>query len=172
MLPNSPEKNKKIKPQLKKNKMLPPPKNIMPENIGIHTSLIYEDHHLICVGTILITLFALQSNVTTWHEGIFQISCIDHINILLKMEYVYVYQEKQENNNTCACRAANIFLIFDTNFQIQICICKAYSNKLVSNGWSPLPILGKCNLKMKYGPKRCQADLFCHRPKVQSIIGA
>ena len=65
------------------------------------------------------------------------------------MEYVYVYQEKQENNNTGSCRAANNFLIFETNFLIKICICKAYSNKLVSNGGSPLPILGKFNPKMK-----------------------
>ena len=71
------------------------------------------------------------------------------MNILLKMEYVYVYQEKQENNNTGSCRAANNFIIFDTNFLIEICICKAYSNKLVSNGGSRLPILGKCNPQMK-----------------------
>ena len=52
----------------------------MPENIGIHISSIYEYLHFICVGTILITLFALQSNVTTGHVGIFQQSCIDHIH--------------------------------------------------------------------------------------------
>ena len=62
----------------------------MPENIGIHISSIYEYLHFICVGTILITLFALQINVTTGHVGIFQQSCdlILFMNILLKMEYV------------------------------------------------------------------------------------
>ena len=49
------------------------------------------------------------------------------------MENVYVYQEKQVNNNASTYRAANNFVIFDTNFLIKICISKAYSNKLVSN---------------------------------------
>ena len=49
----------------------------MPENIGIHISSIYEYLHF---STILITLFALQSNVTTGHVGIFPQSCIDLIH--------------------------------------------------------------------------------------------
>ena len=52
----------------------------MPENIGIHISKIYEYLHFICVGTILLTLCALESNVTTGHVGLFQQSCIDHIH--------------------------------------------------------------------------------------------
>ena len=64
----------------------------MPENIGIHISLLYEYLHF--------NLFALQSNIITWHVSIFQQSCIDHIHIQLKMEYVYFYQVKHEDNNT------------------------------------------------------------------------
>ena len=86
------------------------------------------------------------------------------------MEYVYVYQEKQENNNTGTCRAANNFL-FDTNFLIKICICKACSKKLVSNGGSPVPILGKCNPKMKQGPKRCKANYFVVDLKSKPLLG-
>ena len=76
----------------------------------------------------------------------------------------YVYQEKQENNNIGSCRA-------DKNFLIKICICMAYSNKLVSNGGSPLPIWGKCNPKMKYGPKRCKAAFFDIDLKSKPLLG-
>ena len=87
------------------------------------------------------------------------------------MEYVYVYQEKQENKNTGSCSAANNFLSFNTNFLIKICICKAYINKLVSNGGSLLPILGKWNPKMKKGPKRCKADFFVVDLKSKPLLG-
>ena len=60
----------------------------MPENIGIHISAIYEDLHFIFVGTILNTIFSLQSTETTGHLCIFQQTSIDYNHILLKNKNV------------------------------------------------------------------------------------
>ena len=86
---------------------------------SIHNSSIYCKYvRFISFGTILNTIFALSSIVTTGREGIFQRCIYYSIFICYSKWEMYMFRQSKE-----ITKHVKTFLICKRNFLIKICIC-------------------------------------------------